>query len=114
MTRKIQALQVEQFGQPLVQRELDIPTSGTGQILVKTKTCGVCNTDLHAAGGDWPLKPALLFIPGLEGINAVFERLAKGEVPSRGVQDFASLIPTFPYRRATPPCMPIGITILMR
>lgn len=113
MTRKMQAAQVEQFGQPLVLREFDIPTPGTGQILVKTETCGVCHTDLHAADGDWPLNSALLFIPGLEGINAVFEQLAAGEVPSRGVQDFASLIPAFPYRRATPACMPIGITILM-
>jgi len=52
-------------------------------------------------------------MPGLDGINAVFERLAAGEVPSRGVLDFASLIPAFPYRRATPACMPIGITNLM-
>lgn len=29
----------------------------------------MCHTDLHAAGGDWPLKPALPFIPGHEGIG---------------------------------------------
>ena len=40
-------------------KELDIPTPGAGQILVKTEACGVCHTDLHAASGDWPLKPAL-------------------------------------------------------
>jgi propanol-preferring alcohol dehydrogenase len=71
MTRKMQAAQVEQFGQPLVLKELDVPTPGPGQILVKTEACGVCHTDLHAAGGDWPLKPALPFTPGHEGIGLV-------------------------------------------
>ena len=45
--------------------------SRAGQILVKTEACGVCHTDLHAAGGDWPLKPTLPFIPGHEGIGRV-------------------------------------------
>jgi propanol-preferring alcohol dehydrogenase len=71
MTHKMQAAQVEQFGQPLVLKELDVPTPGPGQILVKTEACGVCHTDLHAAGGDWPLKPSLPFTPGHEGIGIV-------------------------------------------
>jgi propanol-preferring alcohol dehydrogenase len=62
---------VEQFKKPLVLREWDIPTPGTGQILVKTEACGVCHTDIHAAKGDWPVKPALPFIPGHEGIGLV-------------------------------------------
>ena len=71
MTRKMQAVFVEQFGKPLVLREVDIPSPGAGQILVKTEACGVCHTDLHAAHGDWPLKPTLPFIPGHEGIGKV-------------------------------------------
>jgi propanol-preferring alcohol dehydrogenase len=67
----MQAAFVEQFGKPLVLREVDIPSPGPGQILVKTEACGVCHTDLHAAHGDWPLKPALPFIPGHEGIGKV-------------------------------------------
>ena len=47
------------------------PTPGPGQILVKTEACGVCHTDLHAATGDWPLKPKLPFIPGHEAIGRV-------------------------------------------
>lgn len=62
---------VEQFGKPLVLREWDIPTPGPGQILVRTEACGVCHTDVHAAGGDWPVKPTLPFIPGHEGIGTV-------------------------------------------
>jgi propanol-preferring alcohol dehydrogenase len=62
---------VEKFGSPLVLREMDIPTPKAGQILVKTEACGVCHTDLHAARGDWPLKPTLPFIPGHEAIGRV-------------------------------------------
>jgi len=62
---------VEEFGKPLVLREWDIPTPGPGQIVVKTEACGVCHTDLHAANGDWPLKPTPPFIPGHEAIGIV-------------------------------------------
>src|ERR1700721_2122326 len=68
---KMHAAVVEQFGKPLVIKELDIPEPGPGQILVKTEACGVCHTDLHAANGDWPLKPTLPFTPGHEGIGIV-------------------------------------------
>jgi propanol-preferring alcohol dehydrogenase len=71
MTKKMQAAVVRQFRKPLVLEEWDIPTVGAGQILVKTEACGVCHTDLHAAKGDWPLKPTLPFIPGHEAIGIV-------------------------------------------
>lgn len=71
MTQTMQAAFVEQFGQALALREVSIPEPGPGQILVKTEACGVCHTDLHAASGDWPVKPTLPFIPGHEGIGIV-------------------------------------------
>jgi len=71
MTRKMQAAVVEHFGKPLVIREMDVPTPGPGQILVKTEACGVCHTDVHAADGDWPLKPKPPFVPGHEAIGRV-------------------------------------------
>src|SRR6202789_1394398 len=71
MAKKMQAAFVERFGKPLVLMEVDIPTPGPGQILVKTEACGVCHTDLHAAHGDWPVKPNLPFIPGHEAIGKV-------------------------------------------
>ncbi|MCQ9377263.1 zinc-dependent alcohol dehydrogenase [Methyloversatilis sp. XJ19-49] len=71
MTHTMRVAQVEQFGRPLVLKDIDIPTPGAGQILVRTEACGVCHTDLHAAAGDWPLKPALPFTPGHEGIGIV-------------------------------------------
>lgn len=64
---------VEKFGAPLVLREWAVPTTGPGQILVKTEACGVCHTDLHAANGDWAGRPNLPFIPGHEGIGIVVE-----------------------------------------
>ena len=73
MNNKMQAAVVETFGKPLAIVELDIPSPQAGQILVKTEACGVCHTDLHAAHGDWPLKPTPPFTPGHEGIGVVME-----------------------------------------
>jgi propanol-preferring alcohol dehydrogenase len=71
MAGTMQAAVVEAFGKPLVLKEIAIPTPGVGQILVKTEACGVCHTDLHAADGDWPLKPTPPFVPGHEAIGRV-------------------------------------------
>lgn len=71
MALMMQAAVVTGFGQPLELRELAVPTPGPGEILVKTEACGVCHTDLHAAKGDWPVKPAPPFTPGHEGIGIV-------------------------------------------
>jgi propanol-preferring alcohol dehydrogenase len=71
MPAKMQAAVVEHFGKPLVLQEWAVPTPGPGQIVVKTEACGVCHTDLHAAKGDWPVKPTLPFIPGHEAIGLV-------------------------------------------
>jgi propanol-preferring alcohol dehydrogenase len=67
----MQAAVVEAFGAPLVLREQSVPEPGPGQILVRTEACGVCHTDLHAARGDWPVKPVPPFIPGHEGIGII-------------------------------------------
>jgi alcohol dehydrogenase, propanol-preferring len=68
---RMYAAVVEAFGKPLVFKDYDIPQPGPGQILVKTEACGVCHTDVHAAKGDWPVKPTLPFIPGHEAIGIV-------------------------------------------
>ena len=51
--------------------EVPVPVPGAGQIVVSIVASGVCHTDLHAARGDWPLKPTLPFIPGHEAIGLV-------------------------------------------
>lgn len=73
MPSHMRAAVVERFGEPLVLEDVPIPAPGPRQILVKTEACGVCHTDLHAANGDWPVKPALPFIPGHEAIGIVVE-----------------------------------------
>ena len=70
-TKTMKAAVVEKFGEPLVIREIPIPTPGPGQALVEIVATGVCHTDLHAADGDWPIKPTLPFTPGHEGAGVV-------------------------------------------
>jgi propanol-preferring alcohol dehydrogenase len=67
----MKAAVVREFGQPLTIEDVPIPEVGQGQILVKVEACGVCHTDLHAAEGDWPVKPTPPFIPGHEGVGPV-------------------------------------------
>ena len=69
--KTMRAAVVERFREPLVMRELPVPTPGPGQALVEIIASGVCHTDLHAANGDWPVKPALPITPGHEGAGIV-------------------------------------------
>ena len=71
MTKTMKAAIVHKFGQPLSIEEVPIPTPRAGEILVKIAASGVCHTDLHAADGDWPVKPTPPFIPGHEGVGHV-------------------------------------------
>ncbi len=67
----MKAAVVRAFDQPLRIEERPIPMPAQGQVLVKMETCGVCHTDIHAAHGDWPVKPHPPFIPGHEGVGIV-------------------------------------------
>jgi len=71
MAEKMKAAVVHEFGKPLVIEEVNVPDVPPGRILVKVVASGVCHTDLHAADGDWPVKPSLPFIPGHEGVGYV-------------------------------------------
>jgi propanol-preferring alcohol dehydrogenase len=71
MAKTMKAAVVREFGKPLAIEEVPVPTPGAGQILVKIAASGVCHTDLHAAEGDWPVKPKPPFIPGHEGVGHV-------------------------------------------
>jgi len=67
----MKAAVVKAFGKPLVIEDVPVPVPGPGELLVKVKACGVCHTDLHAASGDWPVKPVPPFIPGHEAAGIV-------------------------------------------
>lgn len=71
MAKTMKAAVVRELGRPLVIEDMPVPEVGPGQILMKVEACGVCHTDLHAASGDWPVKPTLPFIPGHEGVGFV-------------------------------------------
>lgn len=51
--------------------EVPIPEPGPEQIQVAIRALSVCHTDLHAAEGDWPVKPPPPFILGHEGVGFV-------------------------------------------
>jgi propanol-preferring alcohol dehydrogenase len=69
----MKAAVVTSFTQPLDVREVPVPEPGPGQVLIRMETCGLCHTDIHAARGDWPVKPTPPFIPGHEGIGIIEE-----------------------------------------
>ncbi len=69
--QKMKAAVVHNFGEPLSIEDVPVPRPAAGQILVRVVASGVCHTDLHAADGDWPVKPKLPFIPGHEGVGYV-------------------------------------------
>ncbi|WP_435735688.1 alcohol dehydrogenase AdhP [Cellulosimicrobium sp. PMB13] len=76
----MRAAVVHDFARPLSIDELEVPTPGPHEALVKVDYTGVCHTDLHAAHGDWPVKPAPPFVPGHEGVGRV---VAVGEQVTR-------------------------------
>ncbi|HEY5455687.1 MAG TPA: zinc-dependent alcohol dehydrogenase [Acidothermaceae bacterium] len=73
----MKAAVVTDFHSPLEIQDLPIPEPGPGEVLVRIETSGLCHTDIHAAHGDWPVKPTPPFIPGHEGIG-IIETLGAG------------------------------------
>ena len=71
LPRTMKAAVVPELGAPLDIREVPVPEVGPGQVLIRIRASGVCHTDLHAAMGDWPVKPTPPFIPGHEGVGEV-------------------------------------------
>jgi propanol-preferring alcohol dehydrogenase len=64
---------VHEFRAPLSVEEVAAEPLEPGQIRVKVEASGLCHTDIHAAHGDWPVKPSPPFIPGHEGVGKVVE-----------------------------------------
>ncbi|WP_134685302.1 alcohol dehydrogenase AdhP [Brevibacillus migulae] len=73
----MKAAVVKHFKAPLTIEQVEKPEVGPGEVLVHIHACGVCHTDLHAAHGDWPVKPKLPLIPGHEGVG-VIEKVGPG------------------------------------
>lgn len=67
----MKAAVVHEFKKPLSIENVAKPHPGAGEVVVKIEASGLCHTDIHAAHGDWPVKPKLPFIPGHEGVGIV-------------------------------------------
>jgi propanol-preferring alcohol dehydrogenase len=78
----MKAAVVHAFDQPLAIEDVPTPEPGAEQVLVRIEASGLCHTDIHAARGEWPVKPQPPFIPGHEGVGIV-ERVGSGN--SHGV-----------------------------
>lgn len=76
LPEKMKAAVVHAFGEPLQIEDKEVERPGPDEILVQVVASGVCHTDLHAAEGDWPVKPKLPLVPGHEGVGYV---AAKGK-----------------------------------
>jgi propanol-preferring alcohol dehydrogenase len=59
----MKAMVLERLRNPLVLRDLPIPTPQPGQLLIKVECCAVCRTDLHVVDGELP-DPKLPLIIG--------------------------------------------------
>jgi alcohol dehydrogenase, propanol-preferring len=75
----MKAAVVEDFTKPLVVKQVPKPVAGRGEIVVRIETSGLCHTDIHAAHGDWPVKPTPPFIPGHEGCG-IIEQVGPGVI----------------------------------
>ena len=64
---------VHDFHAPLTIEQVAPRELEPGQVRVKVEASGLCHTDIHAAHGDWPVKPSPPFVPGHEGVGIVTE-----------------------------------------
>ncbi|MFC5905883.1 alcohol dehydrogenase AdhP [Streptacidiphilus monticola] len=67
----MKAAVVRDFTAPLTIEDRPLPEPGAHQVRVRIEACGLCHTDIHAARGDWPVKPTPPFVPGHEGVGIV-------------------------------------------
>ncbi|WP_431875041.1 alcohol dehydrogenase AdhP [Micromonospora marina] len=80
---------VTAFDRPMEITERPVPEVGPGEILVRVEASGLCHTDIHAARGEWPVKPVPPFVPGHEGVGLV-EKVGPG-VTEHAVGDRVAL-----------------------
>ena len=61
---------LERAGSALVAEDIERPTPGPGEILIRVEACAVCRTDLHVVDGELT-EPKLPLVPGHEIVGAV-------------------------------------------
>ncbi len=66
----MRAMVFEEVGKPLILKDIPCPIPQPFEVLIKTKTCGVCRTDLHIVDGEL-LSPKLPLILGHQVVGIV-------------------------------------------
>ena len=82
---RYQAAVVHGFHDPLRIETVRAAKLDAGQVRVRVEASGLCHTDIHAAHGDWPVKPSPPFVPGHEGVGIVVE--CAGDVTEVAIGD---------------------------
>lgn len=88
---KIRAAVLEEFGEPLVVREVDLAEPKAGEALVRLVACGVCHTDLYTASGVDPsgYAPTVLGHEGAGVVEAIGEGVSSVAVGDHVVTLFS-------------------------
>ena len=68
----MKAAVLHKIGEPLRIDDVPAPNAGPDEVIVRTKACGICGTDLHIRDG-WGYTPELPFIMGHEPAGVVVE-----------------------------------------
>lgn len=76
------ALRVHAFGELPRLEQVPVPEAGPEDVLVELAASVVSHHDLTVAGGDFPVRPDLPYVPGREGAGRVV-RAGTGVDPSR-------------------------------
>lgn len=79
--RSARAMLLERPGAPLVERTIEVPAPGAGELRLRVSACGVCRTDLHIVDGELAA-PRLPLVPGHEIVGRV-------DAVGAGVRGFA-------------------------
>lgn len=65
------AVRVHEFGMPPRLDDIAVPSVGPGELLVAVEAAVVSHLDATIAGGEFPMRPQLPYIPGVEGAGRV-------------------------------------------
>lgn len=71
LPEEMTAVRVHRFGAPPEMDRLPVPQAGKGEVLVRMAASVVSHHDLTVAGGEFAVRPALPYTPGLEGAGRV-------------------------------------------